>query len=101
MALKRVGQCSKCGKCCLGFTLTSDKEFSRDLVKYYANYGVTVTRKREKTFFRFDIPCRYLDKKTNKCRIYGKGRPVICMQYPREEDANSIPKECTFKFVKE
>ena len=101
MALVRRGTCSMCGACCKGFTLTTDKEFSRDLVKYYANYGVTITRKGNKTIFRFDIVCRHLDLKTNKCKIYGKGRPIICMQYPREEDADNLPKECTYRFEKE
>lgn len=102
MALVRKGECAcGLGACCKGFTLTFERIIDRDLVKYYKFHDVVVTFGNNKTHLRFNIPCNHLDPTTNRCRIYGKGRPAICLIYPRVEDIANVPKECTFKFEKE
>jgi Fe-S-cluster containining protein len=99
MAWKREGYCCECGECCKGFHLIFEKVISRDLIKYYKIHGVDVFVKKGRTYLHIKLPCKHLDQKTNKCKIYGKGRPIVCMKYP-ESPKDFIPKECTYKFVK-
>lgn len=101
LALKRIGECSKCGKCCLGFSLSFDRVLNRDEIKYYKLHNIKVSIVGSKTVLRFNIPCSQLDQNTGLCKIYGKGRPIVCMKYPREEDAKNLQKQCTYKFEKE
>ncbi len=102
MVLKRIGTC-ECGlgACCRGFRFTLERIMDRDEIRYYKLHRVEVSTSNGKTVLRFNLPCSQLDPKTGLCRIYGKGRPIVCVQYPREEDIKFLPKECTFKFIEE
>jgi uncharacterized cysteine cluster protein YcgN (CxxCxxCC family) len=98
--MERIGSCNRCGKCCLGFSLNYEKIISRSLAKYYRLHNVRVTFGDKKTTLWFDIPCSQLDRSTNLCKIYGKGRPAECVTDPTEETMKNFPPECTFKFVR-
>jgi uncharacterized cysteine cluster protein YcgN (CxxCxxCC family) len=80
--LKRIGECTHCGDCCMTVNITVDwfKE------KYNI---VSVSNK----------PCNKLDIKQHRCTDY-LFRPLLCRIFPmRPSDLKWLPN-CTYKFVR-
>jgi len=100
-SLKRTGECNHCGLCCQWFTLTMEKVISRDHLKYYRLHNVKVDVKNGKTILKFPLVCSAYDPEKKICKIHGRRQPIFCMQFPQVDDADKLPKECSYRFVKE
>ncbi len=84
MMMKRIGYCSRCGKCCN--------------VNSFPEGTTTIGQTRE------DGTCVYLDVKNNNfClkEVTVGGKPLVCQLFPMgPSDIAPIP-ECTYSFVEE
>ena len=74
-----LGDCSMCGKCCRTMTVVGGGE----LVTLKENYIGSYKDRDNQLTHILDIPCKHLDKKTNKCKIHDTPEyPERCKNFP-------------------
>ena len=110
MAKERVGECLRCGKCCLkvGFWLKDDDP---DFLRWLSFHrGVEIKRYPSMpgdVCVEIKAPCKELDyvgyqRKTGRrlymCKIYKK-RPQLCLEWPYREEV--LIEGCGFSYVEE
>ena len=85
--------CKMCGKCCRiswGFAKVKDGDFDHDKLALFQG-GIDMGY----AIF-LDTPCRYLDQKTNLCRIHDDlNRPQCCADFGPGDDMFH-PDGCAF-----
>ena len=99
---KRTGKCDfkKCkGACCsfLHLGWVNDQE----QIKYMKNFpDIKTILINGKQAIIMNKPCNYLDKKTFKCKLQNKRKPVCCRQFPLPTDGvyALVAKKCSYKF---
>lgn len=96
----RKGKCDfrKCKGACCRFSLIGS--FSLEpYMQYIKNMGYRIETIDGKRYGILEKPCRQLDLKTYKCRIYQR-RPIPCRQFPVPSDLvyKRVRKACSFFF---
>lgn len=92
---KEEGKCKKCGVCCELFVVKADG-YNKPLVELRKNYLKTIEHEGEE-FFVLRIPCKHLDTKAKRCKIYDY-RPDVCRTFPEPDGGfwASINPECGY-----
>ena len=92
--IERIGKCNQCGSCCKFWNL--GRGYSKEYTKYVFNF---LKGKRTKFGTMFDIKCKQLTK-NNKCKLWKKGLPEVCKQFPHCSDGTYllVLKKCGWKF---
>lgn len=99
----REGECRQCGRCCATsqFIVIPKPE---DRILWEMKGGILkglppeLQRKYGGSHLLvLPTPCKYLDKKTMKCKKY-KERPDVCRNYPAADEKEFLPDGCGFKF---
>lgn len=89
-------ECSKCGKCCMGFSLPT-KILSKDLIDYFSYHkGVEIRKQDGQQFIYINARCEHLTE-CNLCAIYDH-RPIVCRDaYIKNRTGAIFQDGCTLK----
>lgn len=105
IAVKRIGKCKNCGKCCRhvylrdGGKLVNSFEQCLILIEKDSRFNQFIAKGKNE-FGELYFGCKNVDLK-NKCKIY-KTRPMLCRTYPEIGMLRygAVPKiDCGFSFV--
>ena len=99
---KRKGKCDfkKCKGACCSFLLlgwVNDEGHSK-YMKCFPNVKTLMTGGKKAIIM--DILCKSLDKKTFKCKLHNKNKPICCRQFPLPTDGvyAIVAKKCSYRF---
>ena len=101
MAVKRVGSCIRCGKCCnlIGFFVPNTIGFD----EWAMARGLSVEYRDncESAMVTLDYPCPQLEMKSGLfgCRLQGKDKPECCNDWPFGPEC--LLPGCGFSFEEE
>jgi len=106
LELKRVGECRRCGTCCVTARMSFDKcsvaggdvEAIRDLLRWWSLRPRAFVKEDDKSVeFGIDAPCKFLvfDEDGKATCLIHDNQPQICRDFP----SRPVPQCPGFKFV--